>query len=79
MFRAPPIPVRTLEYASYNNVESLGAQFVEFSLTRWLTLCESAISQQMLGPSARQRFHADTLFTLYCVALPLSVPSSTRS
>lgn len=59
MFRVPPILVQTLEQASYNNVESLGAQFVKFSLTRWLTLWESAISQQMLGPIARQRFYAE--------------------
>lgn len=59
MYRVPPILVQTLEQASYNNVESLGAQFVKFSLTRWLTLWESAISQQMLGPIARQRFYAE--------------------
>ncbi|MCH2092036.1 MAG: phage portal protein [Pseudoxanthomonas sp.] len=59
MFRVPPILVQTLEQASYNNVESLGAQFVKFSLTRWLTMWESAISQQMLGPIARQRYYAE--------------------
>ncbi|WP_299341722.1 phage portal protein [uncultured Pseudoxanthomonas sp.] len=59
IYRVPPILVQTLEQASYNNVESLGAQFVKFSLTRWLTLWESAISQQLLGPIARQRFYAE--------------------
>ncbi len=59
MFRVPPILVQTLEQASYNNVESLGQQFVKFSLTRWLTLWESAISHQMLGPIARQRYYAE--------------------
>ncbi len=59
LFRVPPILVQTLEQASYNNVESLGEQFVKFSLTRWLNLWESAISHQMLGPIARQRFYAE--------------------
>ncbi|MEG3791066.1 phage portal protein [Lysobacter sp. CCNWLW3] len=59
LFRVPPILVQTLEQASYNNVESLGEQFVKFSLTRWLNLWESAISQQLLGPIARQRFYAE--------------------
>lgn len=59
MYRVPPILVQTLEQASYNNVESLGEQFVKFSLTRWLNLWESAISQQLLGPIARQRFYAE--------------------
>ena len=59
MFRVPPILVQTLEQASYNNVESLGQQFVKFSLTRWLTLWESAISHQMLGPIASQRYYAE--------------------
>lgn len=59
MFRVPPILVQTLEQASYNNVNELGQQFVRFSLTRWLTLWESAISQQVLGPIARQRYYAE--------------------
>lgn len=59
MFRVPPILVQTLEQASYNNVNELGQQFVRFSLTRWLTLWESAISQQLLGPIARQRYYAE--------------------
>lgn len=59
MFRVPPILVQTLEQASYNNVESLGEQFVKFSLTRWLNLWESAISHQLLGPIGRQRFYAE--------------------
>lgn len=59
MFRVPPILVQTLEQASYNNVESLGEQFVKFSLTRWLNLWESAISHQLLGPIGRQRFYSE--------------------
>lgn len=59
MFRVPPILVQTLEQASYNNVNELGQQFVRFSLTRWLNLWESAISQQLLGPIARQRYYAE--------------------
>lgn len=59
IFRVPPILVQTLEQASYNNVESLGEQFVKFSLTRWLNLWESAIAQQLLGPIARQRYYAE--------------------
>ena len=59
LFRVPPILVQTLEQASYNNVESLGEQFVKFSLTRWLNLWESAVSHQLLGPIARQRFYAE--------------------
>ncbi|MEN1957221.1 phage portal protein [Luteimonas changyuni] len=59
IYRVPPILVQTLEQASYNNVESLGEQFVKFSLTRWLNLWESAIAQQLLGPIARQRYYAE--------------------
>lgn len=59
IYRVPPILVQTLEQASYNNVESLGEQFVKFSLTRWLNLWESAISQQLLGVIARQRVYAE--------------------
>lgn len=59
MFRVPPILVQTLEQASYNNVNELGQQFVRFSLTRWLTLWESGISHQLLGPIARQRYYAE--------------------
>lgn len=59
IYRVPPILVQTLEQASYNNVTSLGDQFVKFSLTRWINLWESAISQQLLGPIARQRYYAE--------------------
>lgn len=59
LFRVPPILVQTLEQASYNNVESLGAQFVKFSLTRWINLWESSISHQLLGPIARQRYYTE--------------------
>lgn len=59
LFRVPPILVQTLEQASYNNVNELGQQFVRFSLTRWMTLWESAISHQLLGPIARQRYYAE--------------------
>jgi HK97 family phage portal protein len=59
MFRVPPLFVQSLEQASYNNVESLGQQFVKFSLTRWLALWEASISHQLLGPIARQRYYAE--------------------
>jgi HK97 family phage portal protein len=59
MFRVPPLFVQSLEQASYNNVTSLSDTFVKFSLTRWLSMWESAIAQQLLGPIARQRFYAE--------------------
>jgi len=59
MFRVAPIMIGSLEQASYNNVTSLSENFVKFSLTRWITVWESAISQQMLGPIARQRYYAE--------------------
>lgn len=59
IFRVPPVLVQDLTHATYSNVDRLGDYFVSFALQRWLTLWESAISQQLLGVIARGRFYAE--------------------
>lgn len=60
IYRVPPSLVQDLTHATYNgNVYELSAQFIRYSLQRWLTLWESAIHLQLLGPIARKRYHAE--------------------
>lgn len=59
IFRVPPTLLQDLSHASYSNTAELGQQFVRYSMQRWLTLWESEISRQLLGPIARRRYHAE--------------------
>ena len=59
IFRVPPTIVSDLRHGNYSNTAELGSQFVRYSLARWLAMWEEAISTQLLGPIARQRYFAE--------------------
>jgi HK97 family phage portal protein len=54
-----PVMIQDLTHATFSNITELGLQFVRFSLQRWLSMWEWGISRSLLGPIARQRFHAE--------------------
>lgn len=56
IYRVPPTLIQDLSHATYSNVAELGSQFVRYSLQRWLSMWESSISLQLLGPIARARY-----------------------
>lgn len=59
IFRMSPVMIQDLTHATFSNVTELGLQFVRFSLQRWLSMWEWNISRSLLGPIARQRYHAE--------------------
>lgn len=59
IFRMSPVMIQDLSHATFSNVTELGLQFVRFSLQRWLSMWEWNISHSLLGPIARQRYHAE--------------------
>lgn len=59
LFRIPPTLVAELTHATFGNVTELGLQFARFSLQRWLTCWEEAVTHQLLGPIARGRYYAE--------------------
>src|SRR3546814_13113103 len=54
----PPILIKDLTHATFTNTIELGAQFVRFSLARWISMWEQEIGRQLLGPIARRRYYA---------------------
>jgi len=59
LFRVPPTLVAELTHATFSNITELGLQFARFSLQRWLTCWEEAVTHQLLGPIARGRYYAE--------------------
>jgi HK97 family phage portal protein len=59
IFRVPPPLIQDLTHGTYTNVIELGAQFVRYSLARWIAMWESEVSRSLLGPIARRRYHAE--------------------
>ena len=59
IFRMSPVMIQDLSHATFSNVTELGLQFVRYSLQRWLSMWEWNISRSLLGPIARQRYHAE--------------------
>lgn len=59
IFRVPPTLIQDLSHGTYTNVIELGSQFVRYSLARWVSMWESEIQRQLLGPIARRRYHAE--------------------
>lgn len=58
IYRVPPILIQELTHATFTNTIELGAQFVRFSLARWISMWEQEIGRQLLGPIARRRYYA---------------------
>src|SRR3546814_707288 len=49
IYRVPPILIQELTHATFTNTIELGAQFVRFSLARWISMWEQEIGRQLLG------------------------------
>lgn len=59
LYRVPPTMIGDLSRGTFTNVQEMSINFVKYSLQRWLTVWESAISGQLLGPIARGRYFAE--------------------
>lgn len=59
LYRVPPTMIGDLRHGSYQNTAELGSQFVRYSLARWVSMWETEIARQLLGPIARRRYHAE--------------------
>ena len=49
IYRIPPHMMGEMDRATFNNVESLGIQFVNLTLTPWITRIEQEINYKLLG------------------------------
>ena len=58
IFRVPPHLVANIEKASLNNTETLGAQFMNYSLVPYLTRIESRILVGLLSEKDQKTFYA---------------------
>jgi len=60
IFLVPPVMIGELgKGASYATTSELSRHFVKFSLRRWLTMWEQAVSNKLLGPIARKKYFAE--------------------
>src|SRR3546814_14952539 len=57
IYRVPPILIQALTHATFTNTIELGAQFVRFSLARWISMWAQEIGRQLLGPIACRRYY----------------------
>lgn len=58
IFRVPAHMVNDLERATFSNIEEMGQEFVDYTLTPWFTVWEQAISRDLLKPNERARYYA---------------------
>ena len=75
IFRVPVHMLSELERATFNNTEQLGAEFVRYSLSPWLTRIEKAIDTQLLRP--RRAVYGD-LYAKFNAAALLKAETKTR-
>ncbi len=58
IFRVPAHMVNDLERATFSNIEEMGQEFVDYTLTPWFVVWEQAISRDLLKPNERPRYYA---------------------
>lgn len=58
IFRVPAHMVNDLERATFSNIEEMGQEFVDYTLSPWFVVWEQAISRDLLKPNERGRFYA---------------------
>ncbi len=58
IFRVPAHMVNDLERATFSNIEEMGQEFVDYTLSPWFVVWEQAISRDLLKPNERSRFYA---------------------
>ena len=58
IFRVPAHMVNDLERATFSNIEEMGQEFVDYTLSPWFVVWEQAISRDLLKPNERPRYYA---------------------
>lgn len=58
IFRVPAHMVNDLERATFSNIEEMGQEFVDYTLTPWFVVWEQAIARDLLKPNERPRYYA---------------------
>ncbi|MCM1166436.1 MAG: phage portal protein [Lachnospiraceae bacterium] len=58
IFRVPPHMIGDLEKSSFNNIEQMSLEFVQYTLDPWLVRWEQAISRSLLLPSEKGNYFA---------------------
>jgi HK97 family phage portal protein len=61
IWRVPPHMVGDLEKATFNNIEELGIEFVQYTLAPWLVMWEQSIRQNLLTEGEKNRYYAEFL------------------
>lgn len=64
LYRVPPHMLADLERATYNNVEELNQEFVDYTLLPWAVRWEQIIYKSLLTPAERKTYFAEHLMEM---------------